>query len=111
MAPGTSSARGSLAATGSWKDNVLEVTATAPPGAEVLVAVWEAARTIKVTRGENSGATLSNVRIVRKLEHVAVAGKQGTVRVSLDPAWRDVGAVVFAQRPDKKIVASAFVPR
>jgi hypothetical protein len=100
-----------LAATGSWKDNVLEVTTTAPPDAEVLVAVWEATRTIKVTRGENTGATLSNVRIVRKLEHVAVAGKQSTVRITLDPAWRDVGAVVFAQRPDKRIVASAFLPR
>jgi hypothetical protein len=100
-----------LAATATWKDGVLEVATTAPPDAEVLVAVWEADRTIKVTRGENSGATLSNARIVRRLVSVAPAGKQGSARVALDPAWRDVGAVAFAQRRDKKIIASAFLPR
>jgi hypothetical protein len=100
-----------LAATGTWSHGVLEVATTAPPDAEVLVAVWEADRSIKVTRGENSGATLSNARIVRRLVRVAPAGTQGTVRVALDPAWRDVGAVAFAQRRDKKIIASAFLPR
>jgi hypothetical protein len=100
-----------LAATGTWKSDALDITTTAPAGADVLVAVWEADRTIRVTRGENSGATLSNVRIVRRLVRVASAGKQGSIQIALDPAWRDVGAVAFAQRGDKKIVASAFLPR
>lgn len=100
-----------LAATGTWKADALEVTATAPADGDAYVAVWEAERSIKVTRGENSGETLSNVRIVRRLVKVAAAGKLGTARVALDPAWKTVGAVAFAQRSDQKIVASALLPR
>ena len=74
----------------------------------MLVAVWEAERTVKVPRGENSGETLSNVRIVRRLVKVP-AGK--SVKIALDPAWKSVGAVAFAQRADKKIIASAMLPR
>jgi len=100
-----------LAAAASWTKDSLEVTTTAPTDAEVLVAVWESERTVKVTRGENIGKALSNARIVRRLERVATAGKQGTITVKLDPAWHDVGAVVFAQRSDQRIVASAMLPR
>jgi len=99
-----------LPATAAWTKGSLEVTVTAPAGADVFVAVWEAERTIKVTRGENSGRALSNSRVVRRLERVASAGKPGTIMVKLDPAWHGVGAVVFAQRPDKRIVASAMLP-
>jgi hypothetical protein len=99
-----------LPATAVWTKGSLEVTATAPAGADVFVAVWEAERTIKVTRGENSGSALSNSRVVRRLERVATAGKPGTIMVKLDPAWHGVGAVVFAQRPDKRILASAMLP-
>ncbi len=100
-----------LAATATWKPGRLEVTTTAPPDAEVLVAVWEAKRSTKVTRGENSGETLDNVHVVRRLARAAAAGKRGTVTIELDPAWKAVGAVAFAQRADKRIVASAALPR
>ena len=100
-----------LAATGAWGKAQLEVTAMAPTDADVLVAVWEEARTIAVTRGENAGETLTNYRVVRRLERVAAAGQQGTRRIALDPSWKDTGAVVFAQRSDKRIVASALLPR
>jgi hypothetical protein len=33
------------------------------------------------------------------------------VTVKLDPKWRAGGAVVFAQRADKRIVASALLVR
>lgn len=100
-----------LAASGRWTADHLEVTASAPPDAEVLVAVWEAERSVRVPRGENRGETLSNVRIVRRLERVAAPGARGTLRVRLDPAWKTVGAVAFAQRADRRIVASARLPR
>ncbi|HWU88772.1 MAG TPA: DUF1223 domain-containing protein [Kofleriaceae bacterium] len=100
-----------LAATATWARDHVEVTAEAPADADVLVAVWEEARTIAVTRGENTGETLTNHRIVRRLDRVAAAGKRGTLRVAIDPAWRGTGAVVFAQRADKRIVASALLPR
>src|SRR3954468_18577987 len=82
-----------LAATGTWKTDALEITATAPADADAFVAVWEAERSIKVTRGENSGQRLCTGRIVRRLVKVASAGAQGTARVALDPAWKAVGAV------------------
>ncbi|MEO8703662.1 MAG: DUF1223 domain-containing protein [Kofleriaceae bacterium] len=100
-----------LAATASWSKDAVAVTTTAPADADVFVAVWEAERSIKVTRGENSGSTLANARIVRRFERVAAAGKQGTITVQLDPSWREVGAVAFAQTAGKRIVASALLPR
>lgn len=100
-----------LPATATWAPAQLEVTATAPADADVLVAVWEEARTIAVTRGENAGETLTNYRVVRRLERVAAAGQRGTHRIALDPAWKTTGAIAFAQRPDRHIVASALLPR
>ena len=100
-----------LPATAKWTADHVEITATAPADADVLVAVWEAERAVKVTRGENTGETLTNNRIVRRLERVAAAGKPGTLTVTLDPKWKAVGAVAFAQRADKRIVASALLPR
>jgi hypothetical protein len=100
-----------LAATAAWTKDAVEITTTAPAGADVLVAIYETGRTNKVPRGENSGTTSAHKNVVRRLERVAVAGKSGTLKVSLDASWSNVAAVVFAQRPDKKIVASARVPR
>jgi hypothetical protein len=100
-----------LTASATWATDHVEVTAEAPAGADVLVAVWEDARTVAVPRGENGGETLTNHRIVRRLDRVAAAGQRGTRRVAIDPAWRGTGAVVFAQRADKRIVASALLPR
>lgn len=99
-----------LPASATWTRDALEVTATAPAGADVLVAVFEDARTQKIARGENAGATLANHRVVRRLERVATAGARGHVRVALDPAWTGVGAVVFAQQPTMRIVASGLLP-
>ncbi|HSK05161.1 MAG TPA: DUF1223 domain-containing protein, partial [Kofleriaceae bacterium] len=102
-----------LAATASWAPAHLEVTATAPADADVLVAIWEDARTIAVPRGENAGEQLTNHRIVRRLERIAAAGQRGTKRIALDPSWSGTGtgAVAFAQRADRRIVASALLPR
>ncbi len=100
-----------LAATATWSKDAVEITTTAPAGADVLVAIYENARTNKVPRGENSGTTSVHRHVVRRLERVALAGKAGTVKITLDRAWTDLGAVVFAQRADQKIVASALVPR
>lgn len=97
-----------LAATARWGADALEVSSAVPDNTEVLVAVWETERTVKVPRGENAGRALSNARIVRKLVKVP-AGK--SVKITLDPSWKSVGAVAFAQRSDKKIVASAMLPR
>jgi hypothetical protein len=93
-----------LAVTAKWSDGQLEVTTKA---ADVWVAVWEDGTQTKVTRGENAGETLGSDRVVRRLERVA----DGHAVVKLDPSWRNVGAVAFAQRADRHITASALLPR
>lgn len=100
-----------LPATATWGAGTLEITATAPAGADVLVAVWEDGTQTKVLRGENGGETLGSDRVVRRLERVAAAGSRGTLTIKLDPRWHAVGAVAFAQRSDKQIVASTWLPR
>lgn len=97
-----------LAATAAWSADAVTIKSEIPQGTEVLIAVYETERSVKVPRGENAGSTLSNSRIVRALVRVQ-AGQEA--KIALDPAWKSVGAVAFAQRADKKIVASAMLPR
>jgi hypothetical protein len=97
-----------LPATATWTKNQVTVTATAPAGTEVWVAVWEDGTPNKVTRGENAGETMRGDRVVRRLERVVPT--QGAVSIKLDPSWRAGGAVAFAHGPDRRIVASALLP-
>ena len=99
-----------LAATAAWSKDAVTVKATAPGDADVWVAVWEDGTSTKVTRGENSGETLGNDRVVRRLERVATAGQTSSAAIKIDPRWRTTGAVAFAQRADRRIVASALLP-
>jgi len=100
-----------LAATATWSKSSLTVEATAPASADVFVAVWEDGTRNKVPRGENAGATLVADRVVRKLERVAQAGKTGKLTIAIDTAGRDIGAVAFAQAPDKRIIGATLLPR
>jgi len=96
-----------LTTSATWSRDTVTVTATAPADADVWVAVWENRTTTKVTRGENSGETLASSHVVRRLEHVAAAGKRASVVIKLDPSWHAAGAVAFAQRADRQITATA----
>jgi len=98
-----------LAASATWSSDHVDLTATAPADADVLVAIYEGARRTKVARGENSGETLANAHVVRRLERVAAAGKAGTITLKLDSRWTGIGAIAFAQRADKRIVASTVL--
>jgi hypothetical protein len=100
-----------LTATATWSAGSVVVAGTAPSDADVWVAVWEDRTSTKVTGGELSGETLGGDRVVRRLERVAAAGRQASVTIKLDPAWRATGAVAFAQRADRKITASALLIR
>lgn len=99
-----------LAATAAWTRDNVTITVTAPGDADVWVAVWEDGTSTSVTRGENSGETLGSDRVVRRLERVAAAGQRATAAIKLDPRWRAVGAIAFAQRADRRITASALLP-
>lgn len=100
-----------IAATATWDKASITVEAKAPAGADVLVAIWQDGTKTQVRRGENAGSTLGGDRVVRRLERVATAGATGTKTIAIDPSWGTVGAVAFAQRPDRSIVGSALLPR
>jgi hypothetical protein len=100
-----------IAATGAWTTSELTVKASAPAGADVFVAVWQDGTRTKIPRGENAGETLVADRVVRKLVLVAAAGKTETRTIKLDPSWQGLGAVAFAQQPDRAILGSAVLPR
>ncbi|HEX3762778.1 MAG TPA: DUF1223 domain-containing protein [Kofleriaceae bacterium] len=100
-----------LAATARWAADAVSVTAAAPDDAEVWVAIWEDGTSTHVLRGENAGETLGSERVVRHLERAASPGQKASISVRLDPAWHAAGAVAFAQRSDRHIVASAVLPR
>jgi hypothetical protein len=87
----------------------LHVSATAPDGANVWVAVWEDGLATDVPRGENGGAHLADDRIVRALVQVARAGSTGSIDVPIDPGWKKLGAVAFAQRPGDLAIVGATV--
>ncbi len=99
-----------IAAKAAWKSDSITITATAPDGADVFVAIWQDGTKTKVPRGENAGATLAGDRVVRRLEHVAASGKTATKTISIDPAWGATGAIAFAQKRDRSIVGSALLP-
>jgi hypothetical protein len=100
-----------IAAHATWSPSSVTVEATAPADADVLVAIYQDGMRTKVARGENAGETLSSDRVVRRLERVAAAGKNGSLTIALDPAWKNVGAIAFAQRSsDRAIVGSAALP-
>ena len=99
-----------VTAKATWSAATLTVDATAPADADVLVAVWEDGTRTKVTRGENTGSMLVGERVVRRLERVAEAGKTGHLTVALGP-WQASGAVVFAQRRDRRIIGATLLPR
>jgi hypothetical protein len=99
-----------LPATAAWAKGAVTVTATAPSGADVWVAVWEDGTPTKVTSGENAGETMRGDRVVRRFERVASAGQQASTTIKLDPSWRVGGAVAFAHGADRRIVASVLLP-
>ena len=94
-----------LAATLSRDGDRLRVTATAPAGAEVWLALCEDGLVTRVARGENAGRALRNDRVVRALVRVGPGGAD----LRLDPSWRRdrLGAVAFAQRPDTLAIVAA----
>ena len=98
-----------LTASATWDKTRVAITATAPAGADVWVAIYEDGTKTKVVRGENQGETLASDRVVRELRKIASAGATSTQTIQLDGTWAPGGAVVFAQRGDRRIVASRLL--
>lgn len=83
--------------------------------AVALVALVEDGLTTAVSRGENARRTLTNDRVVRRLERAfvlpAVDGAEGAgeVEFKLDPVWNRarLSVVAFLQDPDSRAILGA----
>ncbi|MEZ4360836.1 MAG: DUF1223 domain-containing protein [Kofleriaceae bacterium] len=85
----------------------VRVPAGAPAGAELWLAVWQNGLRTAVKRGENRGEALRNDHVVRRLARLS----DGAATVRLDPSWKDLGGVVFAQRTaDRAVIAAGVLP-
>ncbi len=101
-----------LAANATWTKSSLTVEVTAPPNADVYVAIWEDGTKTKVPRGENAGETLPGEHVVRALVRVARAGKTEKKSLAIEASWgAAVGAVAFAQQADRKIIGASLLLR
>ncbi len=98
-----------ITAHATWRPRALTVTATAPAGADVFVAIWQDGTRTKIAHGENAGETLAGDRVVRRLERITAAGTTATRDIAIDPAWGTLGALVFAQRSDRTIVGATLL--
>lgn len=78
---------------------------TSPQPTDVVLAVVENGISTKVTAGENSGRTIDDDAIVRKLVRVGTGSLETTVSIPLDKSWNPsrLGVVVFLQ--DRKTLA------
>lgn len=93
----------------------------APEASEyfVVVVLTEREITTVVTRGENSGRTLVNDHVVRRLETPArLRGKvgssaDGTVEFDVDPSWKveNLEVVAFVQDPKTMKIVGAGVTK
>jgi hypothetical protein len=79
----------------------VRVQADRAPNAELVVVLFEPAASTKVPRGENSGRTLVNPNVVRKL--IGLSGLDGSVEV---PSGMSVAAFL-QDRTTKRILGAA----
>jgi hypothetical protein len=98
-----------VSAHATWSKTSVTVEAKAPEGADVFVAIWQDGTRTKVPAGENAGRMLAGDRVVRRLEHIAAPGTSATREIRIDPAWCKVGAVAFAQKPDRSIIGATIL--
>ena len=93
--------------------------ATSGDKAEVFLAITEAGLHLAVTRGENAGEDLHHSSVVRVLEKIGEADRQGDIAFSAEPALRiergwkreNLRAVVFIQeQKTRRILGAASVP-
>ncbi len=81
------------------------VHADAPPGTDVMLALFEGGVTTHIGAGENEGRTQTEDAIVRRLLRVA----NGTITLPADPSWKHVGVAVFLQDHANLAIGNAAV--
>jgi hypothetical protein len=88
----------------------VQITATLPrsAGVDLLFAIVEDGVVSHIERGENANRTVTHWSVVRSFANLGAVSPGRTVPLRLDPAWRRVRAVAFAQeRETGRVLASA----
>jgi hypothetical protein len=88
----------------------LRIAAALPrsDGVDLLFAVVEDDLTSRIERGENAGRTVTHWSVVRSFANLGAVSAAKTVPLRLDPKWRHVRAIAFAQEHSTgRVVASA----
>lgn len=82
-----------------------DVHADAPPGTDVMLALFEDEITTHIAAGENQGRTQTEDAIVRRLLRVG----NGATTLTVDPSWKHVGVAVFLQDHNTLVIRNAAV--
>jgi hypothetical protein len=77
--------------------------------ADVMIALVEFGVTTNIGGGENHGRTLRNDAIVRDMQHVRSGAH--TVSMKTDPAWHELGVVVFLQNRKTMAITNAAMTK
>jgi hypothetical protein len=81
---------------------------------DVVLAVFDSSPPTAVARGENTGRTISNDNVVRRLIRAgALTGGalDRTVTVAIDPSWKDPGVAAFLQDRETLAIGAATAVR
>jgi len=77
---------------------------------DVILAIIEDGIVTPVKRGENAGRSLRNDFVVRRMQRVGALPFNSDVPLELDPAWKNVRVVAFAQdRQTLKIYGASVI--
>ena len=79
------------------------VHAEAPPGYDVVLALFQNGVKTNIGAGENQGRTQTDDAIVRRVQRVST----GTITLPVDPSWKDVGVAVFLQNRSTLAIGAA----
>lgn len=103
--PPFGSVRVSLAHAGGAMNATVSATVTSATPTDVVLAVFEDGATTKVMAGENSGRSIDNDAIVRRLLRVATGSVETSVPIPIEKTWTPahLGVAVFLQ--DRKTLA------
>jgi len=81
---------------------------------DLVVVVYDSVAPTAIARGENSGRTISNDAIVRRVVRAGnlTGGElERTITLPIDPSWREPGVAVFLQDVETLAIGAAATAR
>jgi len=78
---------------------------------ELVVVVFDSSAPTAVGRGENTGRTIANDNVVRRLVRAGAAPLERTITVPIDPWWKEPGVAAFLQDRETLAIGAAAAAR